>query len=944
MGISRIINLSFIGLFGGILDVKPSRFRWLTQLPVLATTATAIAMLVLTPFWAMRWYRLPFLGALFETNNVVSSVTVKGWSATEQGIEYLDRLIALNGETLVSVRDFERIMATNGFKPIQVSFVRPDGEAYDVEITPIQFPFADIVSLFIVPYLMGLTFLGIGLWAYRLRSDLWESRALLHFVSGATIMMTTLFEISTTRYTNVLWGLGILLSAGGLMYLALVFPQPTRMVRANPRLRWLPWGVLATLAPMMVIVVVAPPSPYAYTYWWQYGYLCIVAGFLSLIGVLTWRILKSQSNIVRQQSRVIIFGTTLALLPIMVYLALLGMGQATEFRAWVFIPPMIIMPLSITYAILRFRLLDVDRILSRLLAYLLTMAFALGTFYGLIALFSLLLQDVMHATDPLVIAGYLLLLAIGLLPVRNLIQRLIDRLFYRSPADYRRALTSLSRGLVITPDLSQTLRTMGEQLKQALAPEKFVVYLYNDELGEYFPHASHEDSAIPYQVEDPLISLLQKSGTPFWLPPSGELPEELRTKPGNYRRLTGYTFVPLHYEEKLIGFLMLGPRRSGDLYTSDDLDFLAAVAAQSTLALENARLFANLRRTLDQTMEMKNLMSDIFASISTGVITTDLDRKVTLFNHAAEQILGLEAWQVMGRRLSRVVPGLGVDLDDVTASTLNEGAVILGTELMCQVPPRGDIVLRLSCAPLRDAHLGTKGATLVFEDLTERRKLEAEQERIRQTFGRVVAPRVRDRLLADPGNLRLDGTKQVVTTLFADVSGFSSFSELHPPETVFKVLNAYLSLAAQAILEEEGTLDKFMGDAVLAIWNSPDQQEDHALRAVRAALSIMSRALAAHQNFPDPEQHMVFRIGISTGLAMVGNVGTNDLFNYTAIGDAVNLAQRLQVSAKPQQILLHKDTYDIVAEHVIATPLKPLTVKGREQPAEVYELKGLKRK
>ncbi len=922
--------------------MKAFRIRGLFKLAALVAAAVAITMLVLTPFWAMRWYRLPFLGALFETNNVVSSVNIKGWPATEQGVKYLDRLVALNGERLASVRDFERIMSANGYAPVRATFIRPDGEEYEIAITPIQFPLSDIVSLFIVPYLMGLAFLGIGLWAYRLRSDLWESRALLYFVSGATIMMTTMFEISTTRYTNALWGLAILLSAGGLMYLALVFPQPTRMVRANPRLRWLPWGVLALLAPMMVIVVVAPPSPYAYTDWWQYGYLCIVVGFLALVGMLTWRIFMGHSNIVRQQSRVIIFGTILALLPIMVYLALLGMGQATEFRAWVFFPPMVIMPLSITYAILRYRLLDVDRILSRLLAYLLTMALALGTFYGLIALLTLLMQDVMHATDPLVIAGYLLLLAVGLMPVRNLIQRTIDRLFYRSPADYRRALTSLSKGLVITPDLSQTLRLMDEQLNQALSPEKFVIYLYNDDLGEYFPHASHEDSAPPYQVEDPLVNLLQKSKSPLWLPPSGELPKELEATPGNYRRLTGYTFVPLHYEEKLIGFLMLGPRRSGDLYTSNDLDFLAAVAAQSTLALENARLFANLRRTLDQTLEMKNLMSDIFASISTGVITTDLDRKVTLFNRAAERILGVEAWQVMGRRLSRSLPGLGIDLDDATASTLNEGAVILSTELIRSVPPRGDVVLRLSCAPLRDAHLGTKGATLVFEDLTERRHLEAEQERIRQTFGRVVAPRVRDRLLADPGNLRLDGTSQIVTALFADLSGFTAFSEKHSPEMVFKTLNTYLSMAAKTILEEEGTLDKFMGDAVLAIWNSPDPQEDHALRAVRAALTTMQRLADCYKKFPDLEQQMEFRIGITTGQAMVGNVGTNDLFNYTAIGDAVNLAQRLQAAAEPGQILLNKDTYAIVAGQVIATPLKPITVKGRAQPAEVYELRGLK--
>ena len=924
------------------MGVGKSRSRWLTPLLPLLAASTAIVLLILTPFWALRWYRLPFTGALYETNNVVSSINVPGWPATEQGVKYLDRLVAVNGETLTSVRDFERIILANGYKPVQLSLVRPGGSSYQIEVTPIHFPLADIVSLFIVPYLMGMAFLGIGLWAYRLRGDLWESRALLYFVSGATVLMTTLFDISTTRYTNALWGLGVLLSAGGLMYLAMVFPQPTRMVRANPDLRLMPWALLALLAPMMVIAVVTPPSPYTYTYWWQFGYLCIVLGFLFLVSVLSWRILRGESNIIRQQSRVIIFGTTLALLPIMVYLALLGSGQATEFRAWVVIPPMIIMPLSITYAILRFRLLDVDRILGRLLAYLLTTAVALGVFYGLIALLSLLLQDAMKATDPLVIATYLLLLAAGLMPIRNWIQRGIDRLFYRSPADYRRALTNLSQKLVITPDLSQTLRTMEEQLQKALAPEKFVVYLYNDEMGKYFPHASREDSAVPYQVEDPLIHFMLKSGKPLWLPLSGDLPEELRGKQGNYQRLKGYTFVPLPYEEKLIGFLMLGPRRSGDLYTSDDLDFLAAVAAQSTLALENARLFTNLRRTLDQTMEMKNLMSDIFASISTGVITTDLDRKVTLFNHAAEQILGLEAWQVMGRRLSRAVPGLGIDLDDATASTLNEGAVILGTELMRQVPPRGNVVLRLSCSPLRDAHLGTKGATLVFEDLTERRKLEAEQERIRQTFGRVVAPRVRDRLLADPSNLRLDGTEQVVTTMFADVSGFTSFSERFPPEIVFKVLNAYLSLATQAILEEEGTLDKFMGDAVLAIWNSPDRQEDHALRAVRAAVSIMRRAPSVHRLFPDPEQHLLFRIGISTGQAMVGNVGTSDLFNYTAIGDAVNLAQRLQTAARPGQILMYKETYEIVAGHINAAPLEPLLVKGRTQPAEVYELKGIK--
>jgi len=132
-----------------------------------------------------------------------------------------------------------------------------------------------------------------------------------------------------------------------------------------------------------------------------------------------------------------------------------------------------------------------------------------------------------------------------------------------------------------------------------------------------------------------------------------------------------------------------------------------------------------------------------------------------------------------------------------------------------------------------------------------------------------------------------------------------------------------------------------MGDAVMALWNTPDQQEDHALRAARAALEIVQRSRDANLT-EDIDRHMTFRIGITTGTAIVGNVGTSELFNYTAIGDPVNLAFRLQASAQSGQILIEKATYDIIKDHVIASPLAPIMVKGREQAAEIYELKGLK--
>jgi len=273
---------------------------------------------------------------------------------------------------------------------------------------------------------------------------------------------------------------------------------------------------------------------------------------------------------------------------------------------------------------------------------------------------------------------------------------------------------------------------------------------------------------------------------------------------------------------------------------------------------------------------------------------------------------------------------------------VDRGTVTLSREVTHTTPLRGELYLRLSCSPLRDAYLGTKGATIVFEDLTERRMLEAEQERIRQTFGRVVAPRVRDRLLSDPSHLRLDGIRQKATILFADISGFTPFSESTQPEVLFKVLNDYLSLAAQAILDEEGTLDKFMGDAVMAIWNAPDPQPDHAMRAVRAALAILERTRQAYSRLKIPSHHLQFRIGVTTGDAMVGNVGTRELFNYTAIGDTVNLAQRLEVTAQPGQILIDQATYSVVSEKIVAEALEPVQVKGKVQPVVIYDLKGLK--
>ena len=157
--------------------------------------------------------------------------------------------------------------------------------------------------------------------------------------------------------------------------------------------------------------------------------------------------------------------------------------------------------------------------------------------------------------------------------------------------------------------------------------------------------------------------------------------------------------------------------------------------------------------------------------------------------------------------------------------------------------------------------------------------MEAQARRIRQTFEQYVVPHVVEQLLSDPESVRLGGARREVTTLFADIRGFTAFSEKLEPEVTVEVLNRYLTLASEAILSEEGTLDKFFGDGVMALFNAPLSQADHTLRAVKSALKIREALREIHAQLP-PEDRLAFGIGITTGPAVVGSIGSHAIKNY----------------------------------------------------------------
>src|SRR5215831_16486324 len=218
-----------------------------------------------------------------------------------------------------------------------------------------------------------------------------------------------------------------------------------------------------------------------------------------------------------------------------------------------------------------------------------------------------------------------------------------------------------------------------------------------------------------------------------------------------------------------------------------------------------------------------------------------------------------------------------------------------------------------------------------------------EKEMIKRAFSRYVARAVVEEVLKDPEQLQLKGERREVSVLFCDVRGFTPMSERLTPEQVVSLLNDFYTLMIDLTFKHDGTLDKFLGDGVMAIFGAPIAHPDHALRAARAALAMQSgieRLSAAR--VAEGKEPIVIGIGVNAGEVVAGTVGTENRMEYTVIGDNVNLASRLTSNAKPGQILISRRTLDLVRNTVEVRSLGGIHVKGKDGEIEAYELVGLR--
>jgi adenylate cyclase len=396
-------------------------------------------------------------------------------------------------------------------------------------------------------------------------------------------------------------------------------------------------------------------------------------------------------------------------------------------------------------------------------------------------------------------------------------------------------------------------------------------------------------------------------------------------------RRTGYhtrtiLCMPLRNEKsEIVGVMQVLNKKEG-VFTEEDEQLLDALGSQTTIALENSRLFEEVRF-------MKNYNDSILRTMETGVVTLDPEGKVAYCNGAGLKIfVGGEAFQPGQRMEEFFHQDLNPDLVAGIEQALGGGETFTSYDFHYRQGEEEALSINVHVLPLLDSKEKSLGVVIIADDITQ-------EQRLMSTLCRYVTRQVAEQILKDRDRLKLGGNRSVVSVLFSDIRNFTAMSEQSAAEEVVAMLNDYFSRMLDPIFRYEGTLDKFIGDAIMVVFGAPIALENDAERAVLAAIE-MRRALRKYN--ADRKARGLAPIdngiGITRGEAISGNIGSEQRMDYTVIGDTVNIASRLEGLTKSYdyKILVNEEVYREVKDKIACVDLGYARVKGKGGEVHIF--------
>jgi adenylate cyclase len=375
---------------------------------------------------------------------------------------------------------------------------------------------------------------------------------------------------------------------------------------------------------------------------------------------------------------------------------------------------------------------------------------------------------------------------------------------------------------------------------------------------------------------------------------------------------------------KTIGVTQVLNRRGGP-FTTDDESRLRAFTAQISIALENAKLFADVQA-------MKNYNDAMLESMSNGLITLDENECITTCNAAGLRILKTEADEVLRKPVADFFTNENAWVLEKLKRVAESGQPQTSMDAPLQVAGE-TLSVNFTVQPLLNVDQKRIGSMFVIEDISS-------EKRIKSTMSRYMDPGIADRMLAAGAEV-LGGKSLVCTVLFSDIRGFTTLTEQLGAQGTVSLLNEYFTLMVDCIQREEGMLDKFIGDAIMAAFGIPESHEDDADRAMRAAISMI-RTLSDWNRQRKDEGKLPVHIGIgmNTDNVVSGNIGSKKRMDFTIIGDGVNLAARLESACKQYgaHILASESTCKNQRGTYRIRELDLVVVKGKTKPVAICEV------
>ena len=659
----------------------------------------AIGFVVLAPVFALAWANAPFPGILFYPKLTATYTFNPEWAAHQRGVTAGTVLRAIDESLVDSGRSlYLALKEKNINDPVQLSIepspTEADTSPQSLQIVLTSFPVQDMLIFFWLPYIIGLFYLAMGFMISRLRGAGQGSDVFIAFCVSMIILTTAIFDLYTLHFLAWAWAFALPFSGATLLHLALVFPKQSRMARRQPWLRYIIYSIALLLGLVNLYSFYFSSSPGLYLSLRPWSLAFVGLSILSFLVLQLNNRLTTLSPLVRQQISIIFWGGVIAFGPAALWTLANAVGWQTPFELSIFagvFGPFIIFPLAVAYAMLRYRLLDLDIAFNRGVVYALLTLMITVIYFLIVSFLGALLQDTFLFRNPIVLAIFVIILVIALEPLKQRFQGIINRLFLREAFDYRELLQRYSRALISTPlSTGHVLEMLAKQAEEALTPEHALIFLRDLPRGVYTINyqqggSNIQNVEIQFGLSDDLAQWLADTNNILQLSPNGAAPPGVNISREELARLNMLNValcVPLLGSEHLLGWLALGLKKSGQPYLSDDLSFLATLAGQTTIALENAQFLEEANRRAAELEALQKISVEIQAEAEPDILLRSVVEQATNLLHAEG---GLVFLLEPDKKTLKVV--VSHDLDrDYTGYTLKKTEDIAGRVILLAEP------------------------------------------------------------------------------------------------------------------------------------------------------------------------------------------------------------------------------------------------------------------